>query len=67
MRRAAPLALLALLLAACGQKGNLYLPDQDKAAVVVTPAASAPAAQPAASPAPADPAQQKTEENAKRN
>jgi predicted small lipoprotein YifL len=42
---------VVLLLAACGQKGPLYLPDQ-KPAVVTTPAppAAAPAADPAANP-----------------
>ena len=50
MRRAALLAMV-LLLAGCGQKGPLYLPDQKPA--VVTPAAppaAAPATPPAANP-----------------
>ena len=37
MRRAALLGGMVLLLAGCGQKGPLYLPDQ-KPAVVTTPA-----------------------------
>jgi predicted small lipoprotein YifL len=56
MRRRALISLGALvLLAACGQKGALYLPDKN-AAVVTSPAA-APAAPPApaASPAPKKP------------
>ena len=50
MRRIATLLLTALLLSACGQKGNLYLPDQQRN-VVLTPGPTASAA-PAA---PADP------------
>jgi predicted small lipoprotein YifL len=38
MRRAALVAGVVLVLAGCGQKGPLYLPDQ-KPAVVTTPAA----------------------------
>jgi predicted small lipoprotein YifL len=45
----APLA--CLLLAACGQKGNLYLPEDRESTVVPVQPAMAPA--PAASPAPA--------------
>ena len=37
MRRAALVAGVVLVLAGCGQKGPLYLPDQ-KPAVVTTPA-----------------------------
>lgn len=49
MRRALPAATLALaLLAACGQKGPLYLPDQGGNVVV------RPAAEPTPAPAPAD-------------
>ena len=44
MRRAWLVLAMVLLLAACGQKGPLYLPDH-KPAAVTTPA------QPAASPA----------------
>jgi len=55
MRRAAALGLLALLLAGCGQKGPLYLPDRQPTAV--TPPAPPPAAAPAAQPAPAQPTQ----------
>lgn len=53
---------VVLLLAACGQKGPLYLPDQ-KPAVVTSPAqpAAAPAATPAANPAAA---KKKTDEDA---
>jgi predicted small lipoprotein YifL len=45
-----------VLLAACGQKGALYLPDKN-AAVVTSPAATAPASAPApaANPAPKKP------------
>ncbi len=49
MRVTLPL-LVAALLCACGQKGNLYLPDQQPAVVGST------IAEPAASPAPAAPA-----------
>ena len=42
LRRLAPLAC-ALWLAACGQKGPLYLPDQGAVKVTPTPAADAPA------------------------
>jgi predicted small lipoprotein YifL len=45
LRRLAPLAC-ALLLAACGQKGPLFLPDQGAAPVTVTPPAGAPDATP---------------------
>jgi predicted small lipoprotein YifL len=45
LRRIAPLACV-LLLAACGQKGPLYLPDQGAAPVTVTPSASRPDATP---------------------
>jgi predicted small lipoprotein YifL len=57
-------AAATLLLAACGQKGPLYLPDQ-KPAVVTTPAppAAAPAADPAATaPAPKKKADEDTSE-----
>jgi predicted small lipoprotein YifL len=64
MRRALTAGLvLALLLAACGQKGPLYLPDKKPAAV--TPPAAAPAAAPAATPAtpaPAQPTQKKSDD-----
>jgi predicted small lipoprotein YifL len=46
--RCAALAALAALLAACGQKGALYLPDKN--AALVTPPAQAPAAAPATQP-----------------
>ncbi len=46
MRRIAPVLLTTCLLCACGQKGNLYLPDSEREAVP----ASSPL--PAASPAP---------------
>jgi predicted small lipoprotein YifL len=49
MRRAGPLLGVLLLLAGCGQKGPLYLPDKKPAAV--TAPAAAPAATPAANPA----------------
>lgn len=45
MRRLALPLLLAL--AACGQKGNLYLPDDGVEVVPVSGAADEPAAQPA--------------------
>ncbi|HUJ52485.1 MAG TPA: lipoprotein [Steroidobacteraceae bacterium] len=44
-------ALLALL-AGCGQKGALYLPDKKPAPVTAPATAPPPAAQPAAAPAP---------------
>ena len=46
----AVLLVVVLLLAACGQKGPLYLPDQ-KPAVVTTPAQPAAPASPATDPA----------------
>ena len=46
--------LLALLLAACGQKGALYLPDRKGAVVTSAPATTAPAP-PAATPQPKKP------------
>lgn len=49
MRRTLAL-LAAVLLSACGQKGNLYLPDQQPDAVDTL------STEPAASPAPATPA-----------
>jgi predicted small lipoprotein YifL len=52
--------LLLMLLAGCGQKGPLYLPDKKPAAV--TPPAAAPAAPPAATPAPAQPTQKKSDD-----
>ena len=51
MKRAAWLALALVLLAGCGQRGPLYLPDRKPAAVTPPPAA------PAAQPAPAQPTQ----------
>jgi predicted small lipoprotein YifL len=49
-----------LLLAACGQKGPLYLPDKNP-----TPVAAAPASAPAPAPAPsADPAAKKKADDA---
>jgi predicted small lipoprotein YifL len=61
MRRAALVAGVVLVLAGCGQKGPLYLPDQ-KPAVVTTPAppAAAPATDAAAPPA----SKKKTDEDA---
>ena len=47
----------AALLIGCGQKGALYLPDQN-AAVVTRPAGAATAPTPAATPAPATQSQQ---------
>jgi predicted small lipoprotein YifL len=44
MRKLRPEILAAtLLLAACGQKGNLYLPEQTKTPVPVTTPAATPA------------------------
>lgn len=60
MSRAFAAALLAaLLLAGCGQKGPLYLPDKKPAAV--TPPPATPAAVPA-TPAPAQPTQKKSDD-----
>jgi predicted small lipoprotein YifL len=47
--------LIATILAACGQRGALYLPDQQQKEQVATPAATP--VTPAASPAPAAAAQ----------
>jgi len=54
IRVAAPL-VMAMLLAACGQKGALYLPDESRNAVVTPVESSVPMASPApaAPPAPA--------------
>jgi len=53
MRAPALISLgVLVLLAACGQKGALYLPDKN-AAVVTSPAATAPATAPPTAPAPA--------------
>jgi len=57
MRAPALISLgVLVLLAACGQKGALYLPDKN-AAVVTSPASTAPATAPApaANPAPKKP------------
>jgi predicted small lipoprotein YifL len=59
MSRATWILAGAVLLAGCGQKGALYLPDKN-AQVVTTPAASPEPAQSApAPPTPAPPAQPK--------
>ena len=53
MKRVLLLAPLALLLAACGQKGALYLPAPDEGPVVISPAPEVvpePAAPPASEP-----------------
>jgi len=48
MKWLAPLGCLAaLLLAGCGQKGALYLPDKKGAVVTSAPASAAPAPPPA--------------------
>ena len=61
MSRAFAAALLAaLVLAGCGQKGPLYLPDKKPAAV--TPPPASPAAVPATTPAPAQPTQKKSDD-----
>jgi predicted small lipoprotein YifL len=64
MRRL-PLILAAALLAACGQTGPLYLPDEDISTPVETraPAPAAPEA-PAQAPAPTAPAGERTGEPA---
>jgi predicted small lipoprotein YifL len=56
MRTERVLLGLTLLLAACGQKGPLYLPDKKPPAVTAPaqPAAAAPAAAPAAPKKPTD-------------
>ena len=51
MRRALPLACTLLLLAGCGQKGALYLPDKNATVVTSAPAAGAPLPPPATPPA----------------
>ena len=48
----ASLLLAAALLAACGQKGALFLPDDERE--VITSVPTAPASTPATTPAPAD-------------
>ena len=62
MRNATLALLAAALLCACGQKGNLYFPDEEGEAVS-TPA---PDAAPAATPA-EDPAAAAERENARTN
>jgi predicted small lipoprotein YifL len=47
MKRTAAL-LACLLLAACGQKGALYLPDENRSTVVPASPAASPATAPAA-------------------
>jgi predicted small lipoprotein YifL len=42
--RRAPLLLPALLLAACGQRGDLYFPEQEREAIVTVPAQAPPPA-----------------------
>jgi len=51
------LAGALLVLAGCGQKGPLYLPDKNAAVVTSAPAAAPPAAAPAAPNAPNTPPQ----------
>jgi predicted small lipoprotein YifL len=55
LRVAAASLAMAMLLAACGQKGALYLPGQSQSAVVTPVASSVPMASPVpvAAPAPA--------------
>ena len=53
MRLALPLACTLLLLAGCGQKGALYLPDKNATVVTSAPATGAP-------PPPATPPAKKT-------
>jgi predicted small lipoprotein YifL len=43
--RAAWVLMVAVLLAACGQKGDLYFPDQEREAVLTIPAQDVPAPQ----------------------
>jgi predicted small lipoprotein YifL len=50
MRRALPLACTLLLLAGCGQKGALYLPDKNATVVTSVPATGAPPPPPPATP-----------------
>ncbi len=66
MSRSITALLGCLLLAACGQKGNLYLPDESKPVIVpVQPMASP--VPPAATPAPAnDPAAGTTDDEQRR-
>lgn len=48
MRRGVLMLALGVVLSACGQRGDLYFPSEERAAVVTVPAPQAPA-QPATS------------------
>jgi len=59
MRKGLALLTAGVLLAGCGQRGALYLPEQDRN-VVVTPApASTPASSPAGASSPAETEEQR--------
>ena len=67
--RVAASLVVAMLLAACGQKGALYLPDESRNAVVTPVESSVPMASPApaAAPAPVTPADPDEAEAKRRN
>jgi predicted small lipoprotein YifL len=69
MRRIALVLLTACLLGACGQKGNLYLPDgEDTVGTGATPAAASPApASPPAAGATSPTPEERERENAARS
>ena len=54
IKRIAVLSLLSCLLAACGNKGPLVLPDKPQTKDTATPAATAPATEPEAATSYAD-------------
>jgi len=55
--RHGPLLLFTVLLSACGQRGDLYFPEQEREAIVTVPAQTPPPAPEEEEEAPATPPQ----------